>query len=85
MNAIIGGDIAVALDLAASDLGLITRAYLLAYGVFQLPLGLLLDRFGPRRVEANLLLVAALGALMCAFAQSAGIFAVGRFLVGLGV
>jgi MFS family permease len=85
VNAVIGGDIAASLDLTASDLGLITSAYLIAYGVAQLPLGLLLDRFGPRRVEANLLLVAALGALMCAFAQSAGIFAVGRFLVGLGV
>ncbi len=85
VNAIIGGDIAASLDLTASDLGLITSAYLFAYGVAQLPLGLLLDRFGPRRVEANLLLVAALGALMCAFAQSAGVFAVGRTLVGLGV
>ena len=85
VNAVIGGDIAAALDLDASDLGLITSAYLLAYGAFQLPLGLLLDRFGPRRVEASLLLVAAIGAVMCAFAPSAGVYAVGRILVGLGV
>ncbi len=42
------------LSVSAADLGLLTSAYLLAFAAFQLPLGLLLDRLGPRRVEAGL-------------------------------
>ena len=52
----------VDLGLSASQLGLLTSAYFLAFALVQLPVGLLLDRFGPRRVESLLLLVAALGA-----------------------
>jgi MFS family permease len=37
-------------------LGLLTSTYFLAFGAAQLPLGMLLDRFGPRRVEAALLI-----------------------------
>ena len=43
--------------LAPSDLGLLTSAYFLAFGLAQLPVGVLLDRYGPRRVVATLLCV----------------------------
>jgi MFS family permease len=54
--------IASELKLPDSALGLLTSVYFLAFGAAQLPLGMALDRFGPRRVEAALLLVAASGA-----------------------
>ncbi len=38
------------LQLSHSDLGLLSSAYLIAFGVMQLPLGIGLDRFGPRRM-----------------------------------
>ena len=38
------------LGLSAGSLGLLTSAYLLAFAAMQLPVGLLLDRYGPRRV-----------------------------------
>ena len=44
-------------------LGLLTAAYLGAFALFQLPLGVLLDRFGPRKVQTGLLGVAACGCL----------------------
>ncbi|MCR6631771.1 MAG: MFS transporter [Magnetospirillum sp.] len=62
-----------------------TGMYFLAFGSFQLPLGLLLDRCGPRRVEAALLLFAAAGAAVFAVAETAGALIGGRALVGLGV
>lgn len=46
---------------------------------------MLLDRFGPRRVEALLLLVAALGAFCFARADSIGQLIVGRALIEFGV
>ena len=65
-------------------MGLLTSAYLAAFGAFQLPLGILLDRYGARRVETALLLVAAAGAALFALAQNMGELVVARALIGLG-
>jgi MFS family permease len=85
VNAVIAPELMQELHMTASGLGLLTSAYFLAFGLFQLPLGLLLDRFGPRRVEAALLLVAALGSALFASGHSLQALAVGRALIGLGV
>ena len=61
VNAVIAPELTRELGVSAADLGLLTSAYLLAFGAVQLPLGLALDRYGGRRVEASLLLVAAAG------------------------
>ena len=84
-NAIIATDLTVDLHLAADSIGLLTSAYFLPFAVFQLPLGLLLDRFGPRRTEATLLTIAAAGAFLFANAHSLAGLVVGRCLIGLGV
>jgi len=84
VNAVIAPDLIRELDLTASDLGLLTSANFFAFAAFQLPLGILLDRFGPRRTEAALLLVAASGALIFSLAQSLDTLILGRALIGLG-
>src|SRR3990167_4759614 len=61
VNAVISKDLAREFSLAPSDLGFLTSMYLLAFAAFQLPLGVLLDRYGPRRVVAALLCVATTG------------------------
>ena len=85
VNAVIAPELMHDMDITASGLGLLTSAYFLAFGLFQLPLGLLLDRFGPRRVEAALLLVAAAGSALFAMGTSLQTLALGRALIGLGV
>jgi MFS family permease len=85
VNAVIAPDLMREMNVSAAGLGLLTSAYLLAFGLFQLPLGLLLDRFGPRRVEAALLLVAAAGCALFGLGQSLESLAVARALIGLGV
>jgi MFS family permease len=82
---VLGPTLAEELGLTAGGLGLLSSVYFLSFALFQLPLGLLLDRFGPRRVNATLLLVAALGALWFAFAHSAAAAIGARALIGLGV
>ena len=61
INAVVFPELVAAFALGADALGILTGAYFLAFAAFQLPLGLLLDRFGPRRVNASLLLIAACG------------------------
>jgi MFS family permease len=85
VNALIGGDLARDLDLGASELGLLTAAYFFAFGAFQLPLGLLLDRYPPARINAALLVFAGAGAALFALAQDVAGLTLGRALIGLGV
>ena len=85
VNAVIGPDVAKTLGLGTAEIGLVTSAYFVTFAAFQLPLGVLLDRYGPRRVEAALLVVAAAGAVVFSQAASTGTLALGRGLIGLGV
>lgn len=84
-NAVIGPVLARELNLGDNALGLLTSTYFLAFGAAQLPLGMLLDRFGPRRVESCLLLIAATGAAIFSQSEALGGLALGRGLIGLGV
>jgi sugar phosphate permease len=84
VNAVIAPDLVREVGLTAADLGLLTSANFFAFAAFQLPLGILLDRFGPRRTEAALLLFAALGAFIFSAAVSAPGLIAGRALIGLG-
>ena len=84
-NAIIESDLVNELGLGPADLGLLTGAYFFSFAIFQLPLGILLDRYGPRRTEAVLLLFAALGAWIFSNADSLSGLILGRLLIGLGV
>lgn len=85
VNAVIAPELIDAMALDATALGLLTSMYFLTFALFQLPLGLLLDRYGPRRVEAGLLLLAAAGALVFASSSSETGLILGRALIGVGV
>ena len=84
-NAIIQSDLVDEFGLGPAELGLLTSAYFFSFAVFQLPLGILLDRYGPRRTEAVLLLFAALGAWIFSNAETTTGLIAGRLLIGLGV
>jgi len=85
VNAVAGRDLARDFALSPAELGLLTSTYLLAFAAFQLPLGVLLDRFGPRRVVGALYALAAAGAALFALAQDFATLCAGRALIGLGV
>ena len=84
VNAIIAPDLVREFSLGPAELGLLTSSYFLTFALFQLPLGILLDRYGPRRVNACLLTFAAIGAALFGLADGAGWLTLGRALIGLG-
>src|ERR1700694_5203953 len=84
VNAVVAPDLVAEIGLDAAELGLLTAAYLGAFALFQLPLGVLLDRYGPRRVQVALLGVAAFGCLLFAFGRNALMLTAARALIGLG-
>jgi len=84
VNAVISPDLVRDLSLDPSSLGLLTSAYFLGFAAMQIPVGILLDRFGPRRVEPVLLGIAACGAFLFAWAESRTGLAVARAVIGAG-
>ncbi|MCG6911471.1 MAG: MFS transporter [Deltaproteobacteria bacterium] len=85
VNAVIAPDLVGDLGIGPSALGLLTATYFIAFASSQLPLGVLLDRFGPRRTEAVLLLFAGLGAFVFARSGSLTGLIIGRAFIGFGV
>ncbi len=85
VNAVIAPELTAELGLSAADLGLLTSAYFLTFGAVQIPLGMLLDRYGPRKVEAGLLLFAAAGSALFGLGDNVAELALARGLIGLGV
>jgi predicted MFS family arabinose efflux permease len=85
VNQVIAPDLIAELDLSPGELGRLTAAYLFGFTLFQLPLGILLDRFGPRRVQTGLLLVSAAGAALFALAPDPWSLTVARGILGLGL
>lgn len=85
INAVLAPELTVDLGLTNAQLGSLSAAYFLAFAAVQLPLGVWLDRYGPRRVDAVLMAVAAAGCVVFAVGASYGALWVGRALVGLGV
>jgi predicted MFS family arabinose efflux permease len=85
VNAVLGPTLAAEFSLNATELGFLTGVYFFSFGLFQIPLGLLLDRFGPRRTNGALLVLAAAGGLAFAYAHSFETLVLARALIGLGV
>jgi predicted MFS family arabinose efflux permease len=85
VNAVVYADLARDMALGANSLGLLTGAYFFAFAAMQLPVGIALDRFGPRKVQIPLMVVAALGAVWFAHANSLSDLVLARGLIGLGV
>ncbi|KAF1029012.1 MAG: putative sulfoacetate transporter SauU [Burkholderia plantarii] len=73
------------LGLTATDLGLLTSLYFLGFAGAQIPVGVLLDHYGPRRVTAGMLLFAAAGIGVFGLAHGVGAMMAGRLLIGVGV
>ncbi|MDP3558827.1 MAG: MFS transporter [Legionellaceae bacterium] len=70
--------------ISASTFGQISALYYFAYSPMQVPVGLLIDRVGPRRLLTLACLLCAIGSLGFSYLSSMWIAGAGRFLVGLG-
>jgi len=73
------------LALSAQDLGLLAGGYFLGFSATQLPLGKWLDKHGPKKVLLSFLVIAVLGCIAFAMAQSFMGLWLARVLCGVGV
>jgi MFS family permease len=67
----------------AAVLGNLSAAYFYGYAGMQIPVGLLLDRFGPRRLITTATILCAGGCALFAAGNSLAAVTAGRFLIGV--
>jgi len=85
VNAVLSPVIVTQFDLNATEIGLLTSAFFLSGAVIVIPVAILLDRYGPRRVLIAQFLITAAGALVFAKGTTPTELLLGRALLGLGV
>ncbi len=69
----------------ATSLALLSSLYFYAYGVMQLPVGVLTDRLGPRRTLLIIIGLAPIGIFLTSIAKDFSTVLIGRVLIGLGM
>jgi sugar phosphate permease len=84
-SAVIAPDLLQAFDLNAESLGVLGGAFFYSFALMQIPMGVLLDRVGPRIVLTVFGLVGAIGAFVFAAANTFFLAMVGRILIGAGM
>ncbi|MEH6436957.1 MFS transporter [Massilia sp. DD77] len=85
VNAVLASHLVGELALTPGQLGLLTSAFFFAFALVQLPVGIALDRYGPRRVQLAMMVAAACGALL--FARGTGLvqLLLARAVMGCGL
>ena len=81
---VIAPDLAAEIRLSAAEIGLLSSVYFLMFGIAQIPLGIALDRFGPKTCLLVSAVVAVAGCAVFALAHTASGLVAGRILLGLG-
>lgn len=84
MPSIMLGDIMHQFNMDASTFGQFSGIYYIGYALLHLPIGIMLDRYGPRRVMSICILLTAVGLLPLLFATHWAYPIAGRFLIGIG-
>jgi MFS family permease len=69
-------------SVGAAALGSLSAFYFYSYAAIQLPVGMLLDRFGPRKLLATALIVCALASVGFGYSESMAAASAGRLLIG---
>ena len=82
--AVIAPELSADLGLDPAGLGTLSAAWFIAFAVAQIPVGMALDRFGPRRTASLLMLAAVAGALLFAAAHGEAEAVTAMALIGLG-
>jgi MFS family permease len=81
---VIAPDLASEMNLSALELGLLSSVFFFSFAATQLPLGVALDRLGPKRCMLVCLAFVIVGTGVFAYAASAAGLITGRILLGIG-
>jgi predicted MFS family arabinose efflux permease len=77
-------DIMQQFNIGAATFGQFSGVYYLGYSLLHLPIGIMFDRYGPRKVMTGCILLTVVGVMPLIFAEYWVYPIFGRFLIGLG-
>lgn len=83
-QALLAEPLRVELTVSPEQLGLISGSFHFAFALMQIPVGVMLDRYGPRLTNGCLMLATVVGVLIFANAQSVVGLMIGQTVIGLG-
>jgi MFS family permease len=81
---VIGPNLMIDLRLTPEDLGLLSGSFFFVFAALQVPIGILIDRFGGRRVLPSMMVLAVLGSFLFAMGRDIYWAMAGRALIGIG-
>ena len=67
-----------------NNMGLLGGVFFLSFAIFQIPAGILIDKYGPRKIMSSVIIFAVLGSIIFALSNSFYTLLIGRVLMGLG-
>jgi MFS family permease len=77
--------IALDFNLDINALGLITTGFLIGVGLFQIPAGILVAKYGPKPLSIIGILLSSIIAIISGFSQDEIQMTIARFLIGIGM
>ena len=67
-----------------NNMGLLGGVFFLSFAIFQIPAGIFIDKYGPRKVMSAVIIFAVIGSIIFALSNSFYSLLIGRLLMGLG-
>lgn len=81
---ILAPELSEELALSPGMLGIVASSFFISYALMQIPTGILLDRFGPRRTVTGLFMFTVVGTALFTVAESGTVMVIARTLMGIG-
>ncbi|MFN0264676.1 MFS transporter [Tepidamorphus sp. 3E244] len=81
---VIAPDLERELGIGPESLGLLSSVFFFGFALIQIPLGVLIDRYGPKEVMLGSLLLASIGCVVFAMSETMTGLVLARVLMGLG-
>lgn len=85
VNAVLSHPIMEDLSLNHLQIGFVTSTFVLAFAIFQIPLGLIVDSWGARKTQVSLFVVGAIASVLFGLSSTATWLSVTRALLGIGM
>jgi len=85
VNAVLSHPIMKDLSINHLEIGLITSTFVLAFAIFQIPLGIIVDSWGARKTQITLFIVGAIASALFGMSSSVWSLSITRALLGIGM
>ena len=84
-NAILAPELSIAFNLYATEIGFLTSVFFFSGAIQYIPLAILLDKYGPKKIFIGEIILAILGCLLTSYAENFTMLVIGRALLGFGI